>query len=432
MRKIIFILMSFLFFIPVMKGRDVRVVVADSTTGVPLPNASVYDRNGRAVGITDGKGSLPRIARDRYPITIRYIGFDERRVEADGCRDTVFLRENVSELPELTVESKKHRLLHILAYVREYSTLATYTDTVFLFREKTVDFMVPSDRKVRFMGWSAPRVLTSGSYFRFTNSDGLDSVSDASRHHFSWSDWVGLPPVRKLPPGLTAADVATDTVRGKYSPSEIWNRNGDRVAVDIDILADGANRGWVPDFAGFFRKEIDYDRFKVRYEFDGIVGDSVSPADMTGYTFHIESNGRGRNMFMFNSVDEPVFVTTDAEVYILDKEYITVKEAKKWTKTKFDVEEIGVLEPIDAPPLPSSVEALVARVGKIDQERLRLDFAPDQRYVSRFDGRKNFRIGNRALRLLKDVTGITYYKSHRNFNRKWNELKKWRDKDTKQ
>ena len=138
MRKIIFILMSFLFFIPVMKGRDVRVVVADSTTGVPLPNASVYDRNGRAVGITDGKGSLPRIARDRYPITIRYIGFEERRVEADGCRDTVFLRENVSELPELTVESKKHRLLHILAYVREYSTLATYTDTVFLFREKTV------------------------------------------------------------------------------------------------------------------------------------------------------------------------------------------------------------------------------------------------------------------------------------------------------
>ena len=73
----------------------------------------------------------------------------------------------------------------------------------------------------------------------------------------------------------------------------------------------------------------------------------------------------------------------------------------------------------------------MARVGKIDQERLRLDFAPDQRYVSRFDGRKNFRIGNRALRLLKDVTGITYYKSHRNFNRKWNELKKWRDKDTK-
>lgn len=37
-------------------------------------------------------------------------------------KDTIFLYERVSELPEVVVESNRQRMLHILAYVREYST----------------------------------------------------------------------------------------------------------------------------------------------------------------------------------------------------------------------------------------------------------------------------------------------------------------------
>ena len=56
-------------------------------------------------------------------------------------------------------------------------------------------------------------------------------------------------------------------------------------------------------------------------------------------------------MFRFNKINEPFFVSTNAEVYILDKEYITVKEAKKWDNRDFDVDEIGIYEPLDALPL---------------------------------------------------------------------------------
>ena len=77
-------------------------------------------------------------------------------------------------LPEVLVVSGHKKLLHLLAYVREYSTMTTYTDTVFLFREKMVDYMLPAG-KVDFKGWSTPRVLTSRSYYRFSNSHGLRS-----------------------------------------------------------------------------------------------------------------------------------------------------------------------------------------------------------------------------------------------------------------
>lgn len=89
---------------------------------------------------------------------------------------------DTTELPEVLVLSKNHKVLHMLAYVREYSTLTTYTDTVFLFREKMVDYMLPVFG-AKFEGWTKPRVLTSRSYYQFKDSRGLDSVSDVSNYH---------------------------------------------------------------------------------------------------------------------------------------------------------------------------------------------------------------------------------------------------------
>lgn len=64
--------------------------------------------------------------------------------------DTVFLRESKAQLSEIVVESRRHKVLHMLAYVREYSTMTSYTDTVFLFREKMVDYMLTPDGSVKF------------------------------------------------------------------------------------------------------------------------------------------------------------------------------------------------------------------------------------------------------------------------------------------
>ena len=90
----------------------------------------------------------------------------------------------MTELPEMVVESGKRRVLHMLAYVREYSTLSSYGDTVLLFREKMVDYMFVPDKKMRFKGWTIPRILKTKSYYRFTDGQGLDSVSDYCGRYF--------------------------------------------------------------------------------------------------------------------------------------------------------------------------------------------------------------------------------------------------------
>lgn len=340
--------------------------------------------------------------------------------------NNVFRADSISraplELPEVIVESRQKRALHMLAYVREYSTLTTYTDTVFLFREKMVDYMLPSGHKNKFKGWSTPRVLTCKSYYRFTNHNGLDSVSDECRHHFSWSDWIGVPKAVSLPASLTNSRNTIYTLSGKYCPTETWKRVNDSIRIDIDVLADTASRRWVPNLAGFFREGIDYDNFKMSLNYSNIIGTTAEPGDLDRYSFSIESRGRGHSMFRFNRINEPYFVNTQADVYILDKEWITIKEAREWDKRKFDTDKIDILEPAEAPPVSASVETLIARVGLLDKNGIKLHAAPDHRLMSAYPRHQNYSIGHRALSMLKTLLGISSYKERKNAKKKWNNF----------
>lgn len=408
-----------------MAGQEQNAIVADASTHTPLPSASIFDRQGKAIGISNINGRIPYIPSDSYPITIRYLGFKETVVRA-ASHDTIFLKKNFSELPEVVIESRQYKVMHMLAYVREYSTLTTYTDTVFLFREKMVDYMlIPAEgKKIKFKGWSNPRILTSKSYYRFTNAQGLDSVSDISNHHFSWSDWVGVAPAVQLPPALRDVEYGTDTIRGKYSPTELWTKNNDEVSIDVNVLADTISRKWVPNLSSFFRNDLDFENFRVRFRYGNVAGNTILPMDLTGYSFNVESNGRGHNMFRFNSVNEPFFVSTYAEVYILDKEYITIKEAKKWDSRKFNTDDLVIFEPSDAPDLQPSIKALIERVNNINTADIRLKQTPDHNLAGRDTDNRNFRIEYRALNILKALTGISAYKAKKNFNSMWDRFRR--------
>lgn len=396
-------------------------VVADSVTRQPLPNAAVFDRHGRMVGSCGQDGSLPHVYASEYPVTVRHMGFREKSVRWSGS-DTVFLQELHRELPEVVIESRRHKMLHLLGYVREYSTLSTYSDTIFLFREKMVDYMIPTEEKTRFKGWSSPRVLSSRSYYRFTDAQGLDSVSDRCNQHFSWADWVGVTPSARIPGKLAEAEAGTDTVRGKYSPAEIWSKNGSRVTLDINIMADTTSRKWVPNLSAFFRGNVDFERFHLRFDFDNVAGFSIDPADLAGYSFNIESNGRGRGMFMFNRRDEPFFVSTYAEVYIIDKEYITVKEARKWEKKHPDTENMAIYEPPEAPPPQPAIRQLVARVDAVDHSHVRLALVPDKLLVGKEVVKMN--VGQQALQRIKGLLGIDNIIARRKWKHGWNDFQR--------
>ena len=404
------------------RARNTRAVVADSLTHAPLPNASIFDRNGKLIATADHKGTLPYISLADYPLTIRYMGYYEMTIPTETT-DTLLMRENPATLPEVVVETRQQKALHILAYVREYSTLSTYTDTVALFREKMVDFMLPVDKKTSFKGWRHPRVLNSRSYYHFTNASGLDSVSDRCNNHFTWSDWVGILPPTTIPAPLADAENSTYTLPGKYLPTEIWTRKGDKISIDIDVMADTTSRKWMPEVAAFAQKgNMEFEQLRLHLNYNSVSEGIVSPVDLTGYSFNIDSRGRGHSMFRFNRRDEPFFVSTYSEVYLLDKEYITVKEARKWERNKPHPSEIGIYEAPEAPELQDAVLKVIARVEAIDHDMIRQEISGDKLLKGKERVKRNF--GQDVLQRLKNIFGISYAIGKRKQSRHWHDFER--------
>ena len=403
-------------------GQSNHFVVADSISRLPLPNASLFDKRGNLLGICNSKGKSPYISASNLPVTIRYMGFKEKEID-NLNQDTVFLQENYFELPEVVVATRQKSILHMLAYVREYSSLTTYTDTIFLFREKMVDFMVPQDRKMKYQGWTKPRILSSKSYYHFRNSGGLDSVSDECDYHFSWSDWIGVNPQMPIKRKLHETEIGTDTLKGKYSHSEIWNKTKDKITIDINVLADSTIRRWVPDIEGYFKDNLDFENFKVHFGYENVTGDLLLPNDLTNYSFNIESVGRGRSLFRFNRPDEDFFVNTYAEVYFLDKEFISLKEAKKWERHDFSSDDIEIYEAYEAPELQPHILSLMERVENIDKQQIILSWKDDPRFRYERKRNNNFSLGNRILNIVKGITGISSYKANKKRKKEWKEFR---------
>lgn len=310
-------------------------------------------------------------------------------------------------LPELKVDNKRYDVLHLLGYVREYSTLTTFTDTVLLFREKTVDFMVPTRRIRHFDGWTQPRVLASESYYHFTDYYGLDSVSDRFDQHFSWSDWVGIPDYAKMPEKLRTS-VASDTVRGKFGPTAIWQRNEEAVRIDVNVLQDTLNYKWTPALARFITDEVDFSDIRVRYNYDNVLGDDLWARDLSWMSFDIESRGRGRRLRheLRNYSNEDCRVNTYGEIYIADREYITLAEAKKWDRIAPRGNEIGILRPDGIPALDPKIASLVARVDSLDHGALRLNGEVDRKVAGRNISDAPVSKTKRLLRSLKSLIGL--------------------------
>lgn len=388
-----------------------RAVVADSASRVSLPGAAIFDSNGQFVGTSNSNGVF---RANGFPITIRYIGYDEKTVAEYA--DTIFLSESNILLPAMTVETKKQTVMHLTAYVREYSTLSTYADTVFLFREKLVDFMLPNPG-TKFDGWSLPRVLKSQSYYRFTDAYGLDSVSNRYNNYFTWTDWMGVAPEQKLPSKLLTA--SSDTIRGKYSPAEIWTKNDGKLSVNVDVLADTTGRKWVPDLSYLLcNHSIDFEQFKLKFDYSV----EPTPLGLTGYSFTIESRGRARDMFRFNRSEEPFFVSSYGEVYVLGREFLTIKEAKKWSGRKADFSDLSIVRSPNAPALSPEVVGLMARVDNIDHEQARMATVTiDTNNFNPQGPPPN--MAERAWSMIKDMLGISNYKSNRRQKKQWDEFR---------
>ncbi len=353
--------------------------VIDGATGKPLSGIKVFDRSGKMIGSCKADGTMPRLDKEAYPVTLRSLGFEDTTIASASDSIIVMIKTPVA-LPEVKVSTRHRPILHLTGYLREISTMASSLDTLMLYREKWVDFMLPTGKEKKFKGRTLPRILKSKSYYRFTDAFGLDSVSDRTNHHFSWSDWISLPGRISYPSKIAGSRQGTDTLMGKYSPAEIWLKEGDKAKVYVNVLADSIKKRWAPRLAGPVWQDLDFERMVMEYSYSDIDTFAVKPENIDGISCYIESMGRGHEMFRFNRNEDLVYVTTYFDLTIADREYITVKEARRKEKDPLAAIEDGVMIfQSDIMPRDSIISELIARVENINHDTRRLAMEIDSR-----------------------------------------------------
>lgn len=282
-------------------------------------------------------------------------------------------------LPAVIVRPKKYSSIHLIYYVREYSTMAGDYDTIRLFREKTVDFMIPVHGSKK-SGWLNPRVLASRSYYRFTNYEGLDSVSDRYREHFSWSDWISLFDRIQLPEKLFSENSYEDPSTPFCTYTVV---SGDDIVLTADLLKDASNRKLMPSASRLFETAgLKFLKFDTKYCLTNLEKASATPENVKRFDVDIRSENRGRvNYSASLKTKETCFVDTHAEFYMIAKEYLNKSEATQWRNKPHQSDEIEINAPEEADPLPDLYADLVNRVDNIDVAQLRINAEMDARLI---------------------------------------------------
>lgn len=260
-------------------------------------------------------------------------------------------------LPEVIVQSRRKdaNVMHIAGIIREYSFLQTHFDTVFLFRDKLVDFMIPLPSIKKFYGWKTARILRSDSYYQFFDYNGRDSVSDRYYLNFSLGNRLSLP-----------------------SRVIIARSKKDNPDFTIALIDNPDAETWQPGVSSFLTRNTDVNKFDVRYFFENVEGmDLILPVYISKADYTLESYGTLKQSRLPGLANRPYQVNTKAELYITDRNFITVKEAKKFLNSPTLALEKCEFTSMDVPPLPAELQELVERVNAIDHLRLRLDEKPD-------------------------------------------------------
>lgn len=250
--------------------------------------------------------------------------------------------------------------------MRELTSVLSSSDSVTIFKESVVDFLVPVE-KTKVKGWNKARELASKTYVRMSNSSGLDSVSNSHEYEFMlWGNRKSLiPSAAKIPDNIKGTEVTCDTVMGKYYPKIIWLKNGDVTRWYGDALANEKNHVTSPWALKLFGLTTDVTEISENFVFETPDGDFIGPSDLRQVSITIDMLAKGKLFKKTLDSSSPVNVRTYMELYLTDREFLSEEEGKSLKKEIPTIESSGILAPTNANPLHPAIMRTVERVNSL-------------------------------------------------------------------
>lgn len=343
-----------------------KIHLVDNNSGERLVLASILDKNGNVVALTGSDGDIPDLSPISFPVTFTYIGYESLEVNTLPEND-IALTPKALELSEVVIIPGSHPLLHLTGYMREYASSFGSSDSLTIYHESVVDFMIPVE-KTKIKGWRKPRILAENNYIRHTDSKGLDSVSNQVDDLYLWASYVNIFPSSKhsiaLPSSVAeGSEAESTTIMNPDKTRTNWQKSGDMIRMNHDVMTRYENHVYSPSVLKLLGATIDITEAIGSYVFINSDGDGqLRPTELSQISRSMKMTGRGKMWKWAADSKAPVDMKSYIEIYITDMEYLTESEAKDIKKNPPTFASDEIVAPAGAPALHPGIKNLVRRV----------------------------------------------------------------------
>lgn len=364
MKRILFFIICFLF---TLNALHAQLRIVDAADRTPIGAASVFDASGNMIGFTWNDGTLSDIPQSAYPITISCLGYELLIIDTPEEKDWA-MKPMAYELEEVVIIPVERNIMKQTFYVREYFSMNTQSDTITTFSERMAVRFIPTKKGTKFKGDQSLQMLSSKSYNRFKIAE-FDSIPTNDELVFPslldivyFNDDALSAPESFKEPGNTNKVYEKP---GKYAPAEIMKQKGGIFTYTEDGLADKKEHKWAPWPLKLLGFTIEFKQLFYTHAYRANEKGIYLPKDLTEASFIMEADGRGRRIRKLIKSDEPAIIRTMVEAYVVDRDYLSVDEAKEESNNL--PKDVPFVIPENVPPLNAATQRLIERVNAAKQ-----------------------------------------------------------------
>lgn len=340
-----------------------EVVVTESATGQPLPKASIFDKDGAFIGMTDDSGKVPaNISGRLYPLNIRYVGYNPVEISSPEA-GVVVMTESDYSLPEIIVKAGSRNLLYLQALVRSYATMENSLDTVIYYTEQIVDYVIPVG-KAKFKGWKKARILAQKEYRdvkverKKSSVDTMYYREGGGRRTTSFH----ITDKFKVPETILSGEATEYVKDGKYYPYEKWRATADSYIYERDDLADNKDHIFAPGFLKALGASAAQTLNEVKYKFSREGNKGAGFENLVEASCNWDMILKGKLFKKATEQNEDSEMSIYSEMFIIDRGYLTEEEAKELKNDPPMVDFSRLTLPEGLPEPPAEVINLKRRV----------------------------------------------------------------------
>ena len=327
--------------------------ITDAETGQPLPKASIFDKNGVFITVSEDDGSIPsNISSASYPLSVRYVGYIPLTLNSPDL-GIVTMEESTYTLPEIVIDDVSRNILYLQAYVREYFTGDNAKDTLAIYTEQIVDYAIPVG-KAKYKGWKKPRVLSQIEY-KYKKLDRKDSSIDTLMMNEGGkmrSTNFNIAQKFQMPECILSGDSTEYVKYGKYYPEERWSVAGNYYIFENDELADKKEHNFQPGFLKLLGMSMAQTMCDYKYIFEKGQKPGANVENLVAASENFDLIMKGKAFKKATEQNDDTVLSFFTEMFVIYRAYISADEAKELKKDApvVEIKNFKVPEGIPAPP----------------------------------------------------------------------------------